>query len=310
MILFVGNTDHYLEEYAKKIHTNSTLIEKKDLDHLDSIGAGYVSLGDHDLDDFFTILDKASEIYYVPITTWDHEDTKRYTEIYLSYFSHRKPIYNFSSTPIETNMLDLADVRRTDNEQIWSVGCSISHGVGINNDQRWGQLVANDLNKDVSFLTASGSSLEWAADQILRSDIRKNDLVVWGLTGISRFSYYDKEVKHVNQQYYEANPNNDIHYMINSKILVNDYVKYLGLKSIYSVINLSEKLGFRLILMYLPLNIQEHQFFVLEHLSKLKNFVYPQQDFVDIGTDNLHPGPLTHEMYAENILKFYKENYQ
>ena len=49
---------------------------------------------------------------------------------------------------------------------------------------------SNKLNLPVSFLTKVGSSNTWAKDQILRSNIKKNDIVIWGLTSAIRMPYF------------------------------------------------------------------------------------------------------------------------
>jgi hypothetical protein len=64
--LFVGNTDLLLSIEAKKFNPDAKLIEKIDIANLDNIKVGYISLGDHSINDFLTALELASELYYIP----------------------------------------------------------------------------------------------------------------------------------------------------------------------------------------------------------------------------------------------------
>lgn len=200
-------------------------------------------------------------------------------------------------------IIELAAGRKTNETQIWSVGCSITHGVGVNLDQRYGQLIANNLQLPVSFLSYPGASIPWAADQILRSDIRKNDIVVWGLTTIQRFPYiYYKTLVHVTPRIVTT---------LNDPVLidrlVHDELVYRAISDIFKVINFCNKIGAELILANLldstlPLYLHDQESFIMLyglHGTDVNNL------FIDIGAaaDRRHPGPKTHKWYAEEILK-------
>jgi hypothetical protein len=47
---------------------------------------------------------------------------------------------------MDLNFLNLADSRKTNSYQLWVAGCSFAHGIGIQRDQRFGQLLAEKLN--------------------------------------------------------------------------------------------------------------------------------------------------------------------
>ena len=73
-------------------------------------------------------------------------------------------------------MLTLADQRQDEcATQLWCVGCSITHGVGVNANERSGMLIADYLKLPVSFLLlkirfckfpAPPSMLETQADNL------------------------------------------------------------------------------------------------------------------------------------------------
>ena len=161
----------------------------------------------------------------------------------------------------------------------------------------------------VSFLTESGSSIMWAADQILRSDIRPGDIVIWGLTRCCRFPYYDNKVLHILSRYYEYYP--EFNNIININRLDEPNMIYRSVTKILQVVNFCKKAGAKLILAgvlvdndFLPYLIGLDEYLHCSGTST--NLERTSPEFIDYGIDNEHPGPLTHRMYADKILSFIK----
>lgn len=301
MILFVGNNNNTVKDAAIKVNDSAEFIDKDNLKNLNNIDVGYISLGDHSLNDFYQALDTATELYYVTTNSWDHKETKEYTEQILIYFSFKKPVFNLPA--IDKNYFistQLADTRKTPEGQIWVAGCSYTEGVGVEKDQRYGHLLGQYLKKPVSYLAQCGSSITWAADQILRSDIQKDDIVIWGLTGVSRIPYYTNGVvSHINF----ANINHIRH--IRPNYLVTDHMLYTAYTCIQQVIQHAKITGYKLILLDFPINSIEFNLRMMAWLEQFDCVIYFNLDtFDDYGTDKLHPGPITHQFYADSILDF------
>lgn len=202
-------------------------------------------------------------------------------------------------------MLTLADQRQSNIQpQLWCVGCSISHGVGINADERYGVLIANSINIPISFLTASGSSIEWAADQICRSDIRPGDIVVWGLTSHYRLSYYSSNLLcHVHAGMYKINSR--LAENVPPARLDSEDNLYHQLTDVFKVINFCDKIGARLIIAnilddIIPTYIKDYPGFVQLNSNPNRD---AEKMFIDLGADQVHPGPKMHRYYADEILK-------
>ncbi len=304
-ILFVGNIDNTLSDQAKKYSQSARLIEKKDLIHLDQISVGYISVGDHDIKDFIHVLDQAFEIYYVPTNTWDDDQIRQQTEICLRHFSHQKIVHNLNKIDLE-KMLALTEQRKNNDSQIWVSGCSFTTGYGIKKNQTYGHLIGEKLKLPVSFLAKNGSSIEWAADQILRSDIKQDDILIWGLTGVGRFTYYDQDkINHVNLTYYDLFPKTK--QIFNQKLLISDHMLYSAITAIERVINYAHKINCKLSLILFPLNAGTHQLFMQYYLSQfdfcVNNYFDSEETFIDYATDQAHPGPKQHQYYANLILK-------
>lgn len=208
--------------------------------------------------------------------------------------------------------------------KLWIIGCSIAHGVGVDTGQRWGDIVAKQLGTDAVFLTAEGSSIEWAADQILRADINRNDHVCWGLTTPNRHLWYDDlgNTHHLLNVYYQNRPGfRDI---VDPRHLVDLNLAYKAVNYVQQVQNYLGKIQCQFAINYTLPGLDEHRQILIDHLTDSPGFFIgydetrvkyvdattflkrstPANDlFVDVGSDGFHPGPKQHELYAEQFLK-------
>lgn len=226
----------------------------------------------------------------------------------------------------------LADTRKSNIPQIWVAGCSFALGFGVNNEQRYGQIVAESLRMEVSFLSILGSSIPWAADQILRSDIRKDDIVLWGLTNISRYvtfknaifvnvlpetftmdvdpiklaTYSNETRQHVLDYYKNYQRGIDEWSTKDQKQMQSDLLHedrlMQAVQSVHQVNNFCNKVGAKFIVFVHHLNLPEYQQFVIDRISSLDSYL-DARDEIDKGTNGTHPGPLSHKRWAEDILK-------
>jgi hypothetical protein len=320
--IFVGDVTEELSLAAKKQDAFSSLITEGTISPLNH-GTYYLSIGDClSLSTFSAFLEQADTIVYAPPNNkWtdtnqnNHSYMQQWSEFFLIYFKNRKLVLGLDKVIIPQNkavMLNLSDTRKTDNKQLWISGCSTTHGTGVSSVDRFGEIVADTLGLQVSWLTCTGSSLKWAADQILRSDIRSGDTLVWGLTTFQRFPYYHDnsiDITHVSVWHYEqADP--EFNKIIPLDRLADQDLIYQGLTSIYQVINFCNKLGVNFILLGVHLG-SDH----LKYLLDLPNFLSSVKDpsfqlkYFDLGDDNVHPGPKTHKWIADQILNFIKNNF-
>jgi hypothetical protein len=207
---------------------------------------------------------------------------------------------------------------------LWIIGCSITHGIGVKANQRWGQLVSDQLNLPAIFLTAEGSSIEWAANQILQADIKTDDVVLWGLTSPNRFMYYNDsgQAQHILNVYYQSNP----HFRsVDKKHLVDLNLAYKAVEYVRQVQNYLNKIGCKYAIGYTLPGLDKHRQILIDALSGTSNFFVAydpalikikvsatefllqsrpaNKQFIDIGSDSLHPGVLQHQLYADQFLK-------
>jgi len=310
--VFVGDIDSSIAATAKAHDINATLVTQKNFKRI-SDGTYYTSIGEFDDDeglhyDFLTVLKKADILIYCPPAQWSDLDENNnsyikdrtiYELLNLKCFEF-KDVRNIDNIKLPNlgSMLELATTRQTESPQLWIAGCSISHGMGVEPDQRYGQLIAKELDLPVSFLTKPGSSITWAADQILRSDLRPGDILVWGLTAFERLPYYKEDTLwHLNSLTYKENSWVNVVVPI-GRLFEKDLI-YHAITDIYKVVNFCNKLNVKLILAGI--------------LSDLNHYTIDFDNYVclcytsnksskDLGKDKQHPGPYQHKWYAEQIL--------
>lgn len=192
--------------------------------------------------------------------------------------------------------------RTTDEPVLWVAGCSFSSSVGVEPNERWGHLVSNHFELPEVNVAQGGSSITFAADQILRSDIKPGDRVCWGLTSIPRVDFIDQ------QGQYHSSPIKMAHEKNLFKLYTMDYFnsqtqKMQYLKAVKQVVNFCQKIGADLVIANMLCNSRP----VVECLKQLPNYVDLGCDnlsFIDLGTDGQHPGPKQHQQYAKEIIKF------
>jgi len=192
--------------------------------------------------------------------------------------------------------------RTTDDPVLWVAGCSMSSATGVNKEERWGHLVSKHFNLPEVNIAMPGGSIWDAHDQILRADIRKGDTVIWGLTCADRVDVIvDHRLRpYPSHQYLELDNNYfNIDYL-------GSYTQYLiAVRDILQVVNYCNKIDAKLYLV----NFMDPEFFnkVLGsksiYLELSFHSVY-EKGWIDIGTDGVHPGPLQHKEFAEEIIKF------
>jgi hypothetical protein len=318
MILFVGVSNSQLVELAKSKDTSAMLITEDNVST--NVSVGYTGIEEFvDKKIFLNLLLSAEEIFYHP-ETFDQikfdfynptNSSQGLTENFLLLAKQQDIIvHNLTFLGQDTAIsnrkiyLKLSDIRKhAYGPQIWGVGCSCTYGIGVSVDQRYINLLGKRLNMSTNCLAVPGASIAWAADQILRSDIRAGDIVVWGITSKNRLPLVVKnKINHLNA--YSINFIDES----NKKCLIRMLsdtanLEYQNLTSIDQVVNFCSKIGARLLLFGLLTDPTD--FLYLQHYP---NFYQYPNEYVDLGIDNEHPGPKQHELYAEIVCKLLDKN--
>lgn len=306
--IYLGDITDYLRQQAVMSDSDAQLITEGNYKNLES-GTYFTSLGDlTNLAMLGNVLQQADRIVYSPPpdkwsdSLFGKSQMQTLTEDYLNIFRFRCKVENYTNVrePEFDQILTLADTRKTDSSQLWIAGCSISKGDGVDTRTRYGQLLADRLNISASFLTRSGSSIAWAADQILRSDIRPGDLVIWGITSHTRLTtFHMNEIRvfALHSKVSKPLPSSIVEY------LVSDQALYHSVISVHQVINFCTKINAKLILA----NLLDQS--VINYIQDFPNLIMlagiwgrdSSDSFIDIGSDLKHPGIKTHAFYADQI---------
>jgi hypothetical protein len=304
--VFVGDSDEFIAQAAQKHNANAYLVDHKNYQRfLDTTFHHDVTVytAHSDLPKItknravlYEILNKADIIHYAPPKSWSDQatDTYRHTsqQSLTLYFlsltnSIKKNVVNLDVTAYQkNNYVLLKDIRHSDKKTLWSAGCSIAAGYGVDKSQRYANLISEATGLDLVDLSLGSSGIEYSADQILRSDIRQHDVVIWGITEETRFSEWNSNEQRVR-------PGN------RSATTLTETQIYKSTISVNQVANFCTKIGANLIM--IPIICSENFCLLLSGLPNFYQLPY-QTKFVDVGSDGLHPGPMQHQKYADFLL--------
>ena len=304
--MFVGDVCEYVSVLAVQYDPNAKLLDKKNYNLIFESCEGevtfYTSLGDlpKDIPLIIKILNLADQIFYCnhnglwsdnkKIDTTDVTDSLQgLTEFILFQINNlTNKVQNLNLEKYNpTAYLRLVDSRIGEKNQLWVSGGSDVFGIGVEPDQRFGHILGERLKLPVSFLAAPGSSIEFQADQILRSNICKNDIVVWGLPPEHRVPYWSdkrKKVIHLTGANNQSHQNSlSISVSIANKLVADQNCFFQSLVHIHQVINFCNKTQAKLLIVGITTS---HTFPI--HLHNLANFFnYPINFFVSLSLHSI-----------------------
>ena len=317
---YVGDVNAYLRAAARQNNPMAFLIHDANwtefirTDHEDV--TVYTSLGDLAVDKFCELLEQSDVIEYCPPPDHQWSDNKKInaldpydsirgiTEYLIQRHINHKVLNCLENIHRPEELLPLVDQRRTSAPQLWTAGCSITAGIGVDPAQTWSYALAKLLNIQYSVLAELGASNAWQADQILRSDIRWRDTVVWGITGPYRqWIINHSKMLHLNMHSHVEDP--DLEHSWPLRALTSDTTLYQTLHCIKAVANFCDKIGARLLIFnanfldaYITSLRQIPHFHYYQHPIRIDINRQIRQHWLDLGTDASHPGPIQHTAFA------------
>ena len=318
--LFLGDNGSYLALIAKNNDADAILLDENNIDNLEQLLSTtqvfFTSLADlRHFSNLLKVLSQTKKVYYHKPDCWSDyiegsSDQENLTEFALRYFQQDIEVENYTYPVSDLSQyLCLTDHRKTKNKQLWISGCSFAHGVGLEKQQRFGEILAKQLNLPASFLTASGASIEWCCDQICRSDLQKDDILVFALTFDERYPYFqEQKVNHVTAGFLSRTP--EFLDVMPIDYIDCDHRYYKNYTSILQVVNFCKKVGVQLILFDIA-DYQERRMYALNQLSEYyafyrKDTIYNQP--IDIASDGNHPGPQHNILYAQRLFDIINKN--
>lgn len=281
----------------------------------------YTSPEDIGVDNLKLLCDSAKKIQLIGI---DYDflgsnGSESFLYFQLLYFLHTSNNKNKTNIrDITQNIIrDISQVsqqRSTDDPVLWTIGCSMTAGVGVDPDQRYGHLLATKLGLPEITLSRNGGSIFWAADQILRSNVKQGDVVVWGLTTFARVDIADKFniISKIFPAYQLLDKQDQLW---NDEYFYSRLQHTLCMRYILQVINFCNLLGAKLYIANLLdqtlgcllENIHTDYIDLTKKFSSSKRYSF--YSFIDYGTDGSHPGPKQHQEYADKIFNLIRKNH-
>jgi hypothetical protein len=333
--IFIGDVYFETAKKATEYDQHAFLIDHKNVqvflqDKRSSITA-YTSLGDlsKDLKTILSVLDKAEKIIYVEPTKWSDnktvnlnyptESVQGLTEYILWRFYHNKK--NVENINFEKynhqNMLTLVDHRKSNDPNIWVLGSSFStggHGID-KNSYPW--LLSQQLDLPLNLLAGNAMSIEWMADQIIRSNVQSGDIVILSLNlSDNKHCFWndvDQSVNVLDSSWKETPANrkrvkqlgfNNID--LDRFLFYNDTGFYKTIIHIHQIINFCKLVKAKLFLF--GIYTSDRLNLALADIPEFRNYTYKLESigsgkvFVDYANDDKHPGVFQHKLYADFII--------
>jgi hypothetical protein len=186
--------------------------------------------------------------------------------------------------------LDITNDART--PTLWTFGCSMTYGVGVEYADLYSTKLSKNLNLPLRKIARPSSSTRWSLRHLMNSDISKHDTVVWQITTIERFTVAARGVtevmlKHAKDRNW-AMAQTDEQMFFDQLSLLNYGVNFLRAKGCrFKVISLD--------------SLNPYRVQLIEQYTKYPEFCYIPDWIVDLGYDRQHPGKLSHEILAKHL---------
>ena len=331
--LFVGGVEEYLGRLAQDHDPDSQLLVAGQKPEFGK--TYYTSVADmENLENFSEVCLNAECIFYAPPDYWNteiepEEHSEQYwSEYFLTFASQTIPVHNLpihrKKYVLDPNTLDEykhlsqydrnrlsiqpIDTRKTDGPQIWAVGDSITSGFGVSQENGWKVKISKKMGLPFSDLSMIGSSIPWAANQILQSDIRKDDYVFWGLTLHYRHLVVDPDkqtIRHIVANSFQRKEIKDVYPI---EYVSSDTTFMHNINAIRNVYNFCKKMEAKLVIQGLHMDwpsmwVNYYDIPCFRHTVR-----WPKR-YIDLGEDGKHPGPKQHDIFVEEFLKLTKEWY-
>lgn len=256
----------------------------------------HTSLGDLASHEILKVSEEFDVINFIPDRFDFNSDIYFETALLLQYLSHSKSITGYCSQDTQ-NFLSVDVHDRPSDPVLWVFGCSYSYGAGLKvNQLTFGQHVSQAIGLPLKTVAKSGSSTQWSLRHIMNANFQPGDRVIWQLTSPERFSYglghglppAEFRLAHVNQKHL-LETFTDQHMLFTQLTLFNQGLQYLKSQPVkFSVVSINSKS---------PIFYQ-----CLMEYTKHKEYCYALNYTLDLGTDQLHIGPLSHKALAHCIL--------
>ena len=252
----------------------------------------HTSLGDLDNHEILKISRDFDTVNFINNNFDINSDIYFETLLLLNSMSHKKSITGYQKSTVE-NFLSCDVEQRPQHPVLWVFGCSYSHGTGLYPEElNFGQHMSQKLGMELKLVSLPGSSTDWSLRHLMCANFQPGDIVVWQITSPDRLSYGlpPTEIRFgYSNQSHMLETFTDQHLMFSALIALNQGTRFLRSQPVKFVIaSIAGKSP-----IFYPC--------LLEY-TKYPEYCYIPKIFLDLGNDQLHPGPLSHKSLAHHLL--------
>ena len=183
-----------------------------------------------------------------------------------------------------------------DVQTLYVYGCSITFGRGIGLSERFSAILSRKLSTNAANFAECGSGILYSANLIMTQQFNRGDIVIFGLTEPGRVQEEKTGIHYVAGSPIDISPTL-AHYVKSKKHFQNCY------RAINDAVAHVEQQGATVVLVD----------FLWRNQINHNNYIDCSSLWVDSGSDRIerngtviyrgHPGPKTHELYADKILE-------
>ena len=251
----------------------------------------HTSIGDLAATELVSLIDRFDEIEFVSAKFQENDSITKETVLFLNYVRSRKPVRNFN----DTNCITFTDHPAIDSREqlptLWVFGCSRSYGTGLlDSEETYGAILARELDMPLKLVARPASSTQWSFRHLLTANLRVGDLVIWQLSDAGRISYFNG--KHTND--IGLARTDDAHIL---EVFTDEQIFFNHLSCLNAGVKYLRLLGVN----FMFISPGANNTLTYEYL-KYPEYYHNDTFLVDLGTDQLHPGPLSHKSLAKSIL--------
>lgn len=310
--LYVGETNptdtkYYYEldesAYNLDIENYETALEEK------LTGVFYTSLSDfqNQFNIMLQVCWNFDKVTYRLPNVWSSSSAEELTTQFIKLLSWFSSMVEFV-TSSDSNFINFVR-RKTEEPQIWVAGCSWSSAFGVTKEQRWGSLLADQMDMAVTVLAENGSGNSYQARKLLSADVRENDVVIFQVTKPHRETIIHPKLGqlHANASMYDIIP--DLYKLYPPDRLDEITLVVNQIRDMQNVVNFLQKTKARFMLwapITLHVSMPIGSFLEKNPLYSAYFCVCPTL-LVDHVADGVHPGPKTHKLYSDFVFEKIKQ---
>lgn len=254
----------------------------------------HTSLGDLSAEEIITISKHFDVVNFVQDQFDINSNLYRETVLLLQFLKHRCRVTNFHSNQ-EVVLTDICQnlTRHSNDPVVWVFGCSHTAGVGLlPKEKSFGTLLGEAIGVPTKIIAQGGSSTHWSFRHLIAADIQQQDIVVWQLTVPERITQFQ------NHRSVEVQLRNSLDLL---KVYDDDTVFFNQLSMLRTgVVYLRSKKCKFVITSLLAGSNQHRTKYLYEYLA-YPEYCYSPDYIVDLGTDGMHVGPLSHQRLANSL---------